>query len=184
MLCHCNARYTASTSPLSRAFLAMYTGPIVILFIGKLARLGSRMSMGLLPESLVSFLIVGSLGVIVHLTVLKMALAFLTTEFKYANLSAMLVAASFNYVMNNESTFRATGLAGKHAYLGYFFYIGITSLGMLLSLGVSTHLFALGTGPVPAALAGIVLGSLWNYFMSYTFVWKLLSRLGRPRTNL
>lgn len=155
----------------------------MIKFIGRLARLGVRLSMGMLPESLVSFLIVGSLGVVVHVTVLKTVLAFHDTPFKYANLCAMLVAATFNYLLNNESTFRASGLAGKHAFLGYIFYLGITSLGMILSFGVSTHVYEWHVGPVLAALSGIVIGSLWNYFMSYTFVWKLLSRVTRAKSG-
>ena len=32
-----------------------------------------------------------------------------------------------------------------------------------------------------AALGGIVVGSLWNYLMSYTFVWKLLSNFSGRR---
>lgn len=154
----------------------------MIKFIGRLARFGVRLSMGIFPESLVSFLIVGTLGVVVHISVLKTVLAIHDMPFKYANLCAMLVASTFNYLMNNESTFRATSLAGKHVFLGYFFYLGITSLGMILSLGISTHVYEWHIGPVLAALAGIVAGSLWNYFMSYTFVWKLLSRAARAKS--
>ncbi|HEY4093128.1 MAG TPA: GtrA family protein [Luteibacter sp.] len=154
----------------------------MIKFIGRLARLGVRLTMGILPESLISFLIVGSLGVVVHVAVLKTAMAIHDTPFKWANLCAMLVAATFNYLMNNESTFRHTGLAGRSAFFGYFFYLGITSLGMLLSLGVSTHVYEWHKGPILAALAGIVVGSLWNYCMSYTFVWKLLTRVTRAKS--
>jgi putative flippase GtrA len=146
----------------------------MIRFIGKLTQLGRRLSFNLLPASLISFLIVGSLGVVVHLTVLKTTLALITHQFKYANLTALVFAATFNYVLNNESTFRHNGLTGRHAVLGYFIYMAVTSLGMVLSLYLSTHVYGYGVGPIAAALCGIVAGSMWNYFMSYTFVWKLL----------
>lgn len=146
----------------------------MIRFIGKLTQLGRKLTFNLLPASLISFLIVGSLGVGVHLAVLKTTLAFITHDFKYANLTALVFAATFNYVLNNESTFRDSGLTGRHAILGYFIYMGVTSLGMVLSLYISTHVYSYGLTPIPAALCGIVAGSMWNYFMSYTFVWKLL----------
>ena len=153
----------------------------MIRFIGRLSRVGVRMSFGLLPETLVSFLIVGSLGVLVHLSILNIAMRVITQEFKYANLMAMLVAATFNFFMNNESTFREKSLVGRHVLLGYLFYLGITGLGMIMSLFISTHIYAQNRIPMVAALGGIVVGSLWNYLMSYTFVWKLLSNFSGRR---
>lgn len=146
----------------------------MIKFIGNLTRLGRKLTLNLLPASLISFLVVGSLGVGIHLVVLKSTLALITHQFKYANLTALLFAATFNYVLNNESTFSHNGLSGRHAILGYFIYMGVTSLGMVISLYISTHVYNLGITAIPAALSGIVAGSMWNYFMSYTFVWKLL----------
>lgn len=135
----------------------------------------------LLPQTLISFLLVGSLGVVVHMAILNAALFGLTSDFRIANGMAMLVAASFNYLLNNKSTFASTGLAGKKILLGYAMYLGITSLGLLASLFISTWVFQQNQMAMVAALCGIVIGSLWNYFMSYTFVWKLLS--GTLRRN-
>jgi putative flippase GtrA len=147
--------------------------------IGSLARLARKMTFNLLPESLLSFLIVGSLGVVVHLSVLKISMATWMHDFKYANLTAMLFAATFNYVANNKSTFKDRSLAGQHAFVGYFCYIGITALGMGLSLFISTRFYSQYGMPMIAALCGIVVGSFWNYFMSYTIIWKFLFKLSR-----
>jgi len=155
----------------------------MIRLIAKLTRLGRRLTFNLLPASLISFLIVGSLGIVVHLTVLKSTLALITHQFKYANLTALVFAATFNYVLNNASTFSHNGLSGRHAVLGYFIYMGVTSLGMVVSLYISTHVYSYGIGPIPAALCGIVAGSMWNYLMSYTFVWKLLFRGSNRAAN-
>jgi putative flippase GtrA len=147
--------------------------------IGRLAHLARKLTFNLLPESLVSFLIVGSLGVLVHLAVLKISMSTAIHEFKYANLTAMLFAATFNYFVNNQSTFADNALVGRHVYLGYFCYIAITAAGMTISLFISTNVYAAHGMPMVAALCGIAVGSLWNYFVSYTVVWKFIFNLSK-----
>ena len=88
----------------------------------------------------------------------------------------MIVAATFNYLMNNKSTYRETSLSGGRIFAGYAIYLSITSLGLGLSLLISGEIYDRIQLPLIAALAGIVIGSMWNYFMSYNFVWKMLSR--------
>ncbi|WP_449431660.1 GtrA family protein [Pseudomonas putida] len=127
------------------------------------------------PKTLISFLIVGSLGVVVHMAVLHTSLHVFTDNFRYANACAMIVAASFNYMMNNKATYSESSLTGKRIIAGYAIYLAITSLGLLLSLVISGEIYDKISIPMVAALCGIVVGSLWNYFMSYNFVWKLLT---------
>jgi putative flippase GtrA len=151
----------------------------MIKIIGQMSRLARKMTFNLLPESLLSFLIVGAFGVLVHLSVLKTSMEFGGVQFKYANLTAMLFAATFNYLVNNKSTFRDRQLVGHHVWLGYLCYIAITGVGLGLSLLISTRLYAQHGMPMISALCGIIVGSLWNYFMSYTIVWKFLFRLSK-----
>lgn len=153
----------------------------MIKLIKQASSLARKMTFNLLPESLLSFLIVGSLGVLVHLSVLKITMATISHDFKYANLTAMLVAATFNYILNNNATFSDKSLAGRHVFLGYFCYLGITAVGMALSLLISTRIYAAHGLPVAAALAGIAIGAVWNYVLSYTVVWKLLFNLSKQR---
>ena len=153
----------------------------MIKVIGQMSRLANKMTFNLIPESLASFLIVGLLGVVVHLCVLKITMAGVTHDFKHANLTAMLFAATFNYFLNNKSTFSDKTLVGRHIFLGYFCYIGITAIGMAISLLISTRLYATYGMAVPAALCGIIAGSFWNYFMSYTIVWNFLFHRSKQR---
>jgi putative flippase GtrA len=153
----------------------------MIRLIGQLSRFTRKMTFNLLPESLISFLIVGALGVLVHLSVLKITMTAFTLDFKYANLTAMLFAATFNYIMNNKSTFSDKALVGHHLYLGYICYVGITAVGMAISLLISTRIYAAHGMPMISALAGIIAGSFWNYCMSYTIVWKFLFHLSKQR---
>ena len=151
-------------------------------FINTLSAFIHRLSRNTVPTTLISFLIVGSLGVVVHMAVLKLSMHFISDSFRLSNGLAMLCAASFNYTLNNKSTFRHDGLHGKRVLAGYVIYLAITSLGLAASLLVSGAVFDRTHAPMMAALCGIVVGSLWNYFMSYNFVWKLLSgRLGRSK---
>lgn len=138
------------------------------------------MTRGIFPLSLISFLIVGSLGVLVHMSVLKTLMLTTTESFRYANAAAMIVAASFNYMMNNKSTYSESSLAGKRIVAGYVIYLSITSAGLALSLLISGKIYDKTLLPMLSALGGIVVGSLWNYFMSYNFVWKMLSPKAKP----
>ncbi|HTV84721.1 MAG TPA: GtrA family protein [Dyella sp.] len=149
--------------------------------IAWLTQLGRKLTFNLLPESLISFLVVGALGVLVHLTVLKLSMSTIIHAFTYANLMAMVFAATFNYVLNNNSTFADSALVGRHVYLGYVCYVGITAVGMAISLSISTRIYATHGMPMIAALCGIVAGSLWNYLVSYTLVWKFLFSLSKQQ---
>lgn len=145
-------------------------------YIDKFAGILEIRTSRLLPKTLIAFLLVGSAGVVVHLAILNFALHFITSEFKYANATAMLSAATFNYLLNNKATFHARTLTGLRVVFGYVIYLLITSVGLFTSLLISTWVFDRCGLAMLSALCGIGVGAFWNYFMSYTFVWKLLSR--------
>lgn len=117
------------------------------------------------------------------MSVLKTLMLTTTDSFRYANACAMIVAASFNYLMNNKSTYRETSLSGGRIFAGYAIYLSITSAGLALSLLISGEIYDSTHLPMLSALGGIVIGSLWNYFMSYNFVWKMLSPKPKPIKN-
>lgn len=147
------------------------------------AGLGHRLCFGLLPKSLISFLIVGALGMVVHLAIMQAGMGLLGLHFTLANLLAMVGAATFNYYLNNLSTFSEKSLKGRSVVVGYALYMAVTSLGLLISMSVSSVVYSHGYPPTIAAICGIVCGSLWNYLMSYTFVWRLISRVVARRAS-
>ncbi|MBD8754094.1 MULTISPECIES: GtrA family protein [Pseudomonas] len=154
--------------------------PVIPRLIEILSGIGYKIVRGLLPLTLISFLIVGSLGLIVHMSVLKTLMYFVTDNFRYANGCSMAVAATFNYLMNNRATYSDVSLSGKRIVIGYMLYLSIASAGLGLSLLISGEVYDRTVMPMVSAFCGIVVGSLWNYFMSYNFVWKLLSAKDRP----
>src|SRR4051812_37574089 len=149
----------------------------VVRVLDILSTFGHKVCLGILPKTLISFLLVGSLGVVVHMFVLKTVMFGFTSNFRYANGTAMIFAATFNYLLNNKSTFHKDTLAGRKIIAGYLIYLLITSVGLASSLAVSGWVFDRNHMPMAAALCGIIVGALWNYLMSYTFVWKLLSKI-------
>lgn len=142
-----------------------------------------RLSREIIPRSLISFLIVGALGTIVHLAIMKSGMFFLGLGFRPANLLAMIGAATFNYYLNNASTFSDKKLRGRSILVGYALYMGVTSLGLSISMGIASIAYTHRLPPVPAAICGIICGSLWNYLMSYTFVWRLIAGLVSRRSS-
>lgn len=150
---------------------------ILLRTLDGLATFGHKICLGILPKTLISFLMVGTLGVVVHMFVLNTVMLWVTPNFRYANGTAMIFAATFNYLLNNKSTFHKDTLTGRKIIAGYLIYLLITSVGLGSSLAVSSWVFDRNHMPMVAALCGIVVGALWNYLMSYTFVWKLLSKI-------
>ena len=73
--------------------------------------LASKLTGGVVPASLISFLIVGGSGVFVHLAVLYAALAA-TGHFAVSQTLAALAAVTSNFLLNNRLTFRDQRLRG------------------------------------------------------------------------
>jgi putative flippase GtrA len=145
------------------------------------AGIAHRACFRLVPRTLISFLIVGALGMVVHLAIMKVGMLAFGLSFHVANPVAMVGAATFNFYLNNNATFHDKVLRGRSVFLGYAVYMGVTSLGLGISMTVASLTYARGYGPVLSAVAGIICGSLWNYLMSYTFVWRLVNRIAARR---
>ena len=74
-----------------------------------------KLSRGLLPARFVMFVLVGGLGVVVHLAVLSILFAALHRPFLVAQAAATLIAMTSNFFLNNVLTFRDSRLHGWRA---------------------------------------------------------------------
>jgi dolichol-phosphate mannosyltransferase len=134
----------------------------------------------IVPTRFALFGTIGAAGVLVHMAVLS---AFLTvfggsfhehliTDFEIGQTLAALVAMSFNFVLNNSLTYADQRLKGFGPLLRGWLKFALTcSVGLLANVGVAAALVRLGMHTYPAALSGIVIGSVWNYALSSRFVW-------------
>jgi dolichol-phosphate mannosyltransferase len=125
-----------------------------------------------IPTRFALFGTVGALGVVVHFAVLAVILFAFGEGFALAQTGAVVVAMSFNFWLNNWLTYRDKRLTGWSAMLrGWLGFCATCSVGAFANVAVATFLEGRGVFWVLAALAGILLGSVWNYALSSRFVW-------------
>jgi dolichol-phosphate mannosyltransferase len=133
-----------------------------------------------IPLTLVKYCVVGGLGVIVNAAAFLIASSLLgpvarTTlrGFSVAVLAATETAIIFNFVLNNIWTFSLARLSGRRLIVGFLQYNAVCALGALAAYAVSGFLFSRGWVGVAAAIAGALVGAIWNYTMSRLFTWRL-----------
>lgn len=120
------------------------------------------------------FAIVGSVGLVVHLLALALALVFLPPlhdPFRIAQIIATLIAMTSNFLLNNELTYRDRRLKGWAAVRGFLLFCVIASLGVIANVDLASWLYIERPVWWAAGLAGAVMSALWNYAMSTLFVW-------------
>jgi dolichol-phosphate mannosyltransferase len=134
----------------------------------------------IIPTRFALFGTIGALGVVVHMAVLAVFLQFfggtlkghLVSAFELGQTTAAVVAMTFNFVLNNALTYADKRLAGFAELLRGWAKFGLTcSVGLLANVGVAAILVRFGMHEYPAALSGIVVGSVWNFALSSRFVW-------------
>jgi dolichol-phosphate mannosyltransferase len=75
-------------------------------------------------------------------------------------------------VPNNVFTYRDMRLHGWGLIRGWFSFILACSLGALANVGIATYLFELQTFWMSSAVAGILVGAVWNYVATAFFTWR------------
>jgi dolichol-phosphate mannosyltransferase len=131
----------------------------------------SKLSRGYLPLRFVSFMVVGLIGVFVHLAALQIGLLS-GASFGPAQVTATLIAMTSNFLLNNAITYRDLRLRGFAAIKGLAIFYVICGTGALSNVGVATWLYA--NEPVwwIAGFAGSVIGAVWNYMVSSQVLWR------------
>jgi len=136
-----------------------------------------------IPTRFALFGTIGGLGVVVHMAVLATVLNLFGADFAVSHYPketafivgqtlAAVVAMTFNFVLNNELTYSDKRLRGFTPLLGGWARFALTcSFGLLANIGAATALVRIGFHDYPAAIIGIVLGSVWNFALSNKFVW-------------
>jgi dolichol-phosphate mannosyltransferase len=156
-----------------------FNAQIGVEFLGLLL---AKMTGDVVDPRFIFFAIVGTLGLIVHLIVLKLALAFLPAFsmsfmpadlFRLAQVIAILVAMTSNFLLNNELTYRDRRLKGFAALRGFVLFCLLCSAGALANVDLASWLYADRQVWWVAGAAGALMGALWNYAMSTLFVWRV-----------
>ena len=130
-----------------------------------------KLTHGLIPPRFVLFAIVGFLGLAVHLSVLNL-MGTVQPSFLVAQTTATFVAMVFNFILNNQFTFRDKRLTGARMIVGLLVFIAVCSVGAIANLSVAN--FAqqeFGNWNV-AGVLGALMGSVFNFGVSSTLVWN------------
>ena len=123
------------------------------------------------PVRFILFALVGGSGVLVHMAAL--AAAFTILPFTSAKLLASIVAMTSNFVLNNLLTYRDVRLKGAALVRGLFTFYVICGIGAAADVGVASILFhQQGASWWLSGLAGVLVGSVWNYGMANVFTWR------------
>src|SRR5579872_6610938 len=151
----------AGESKLDALVLAQFAGLLL-----------DRVFGGLLPLRFISFGLVGALGVLVNLAVLGAALHISGVGFETAQALGTVVAMVFNFLLNNEITYRDQRLRGPRLWRGLLIFMLVCGVGAIANIGIATTLYKTHTNWTIAGAVGAVVGVVWNYAVSATLVWR------------
>lgn len=123
------------------------------------------------PVRFVLFALIGGLGVVVNLIVLRTLLGggmrFATAE-AFGTFAAMIG----NFALNNQLTYRDRRLRGWRAVRGLATFCIGCGIGAVANVGIAAAVFGAEGQWWLAGLAGALLGAVWNYAIASTYTWR------------
>jgi dolichol-phosphate mannosyltransferase len=125
----------------------------------------------LLPVRFIAFAGIGALGLVVHLLALGTLFKTESLPFQSAQASATLLAMSFNFTVNNLLTYRDRRLQGLGWWRGLASFMLACSIGGIANVGIASYIFDIKGQWLLAALAGVVVGAVWNYAVTSIYTW-------------
>ncbi|HYM17876.1 MAG TPA: glycosyltransferase family 2 protein [Micropepsaceae bacterium] len=132
----------------------------------------AKLSGGAVTPRFLSFILVGTLGLGVHLAALDAALTS-GLSFTPAYVIGALVAMTSNFLFNNALTYRDKRIKGLGMITGLLGFYLVSAVGLLTGVGTASWLYAYQPVWWLAGFAGAVMGAVWNYSMSTLFVWRV-----------
>ncbi|HLJ01363.1 MAG TPA: glycosyltransferase family 2 protein [Bradyrhizobium sp.] len=118
------------------------------------------------------FAMVGSLGLVVHLAALYVALKVFNLPFAQGQACGALSAMTSNFILNNFLTYRDQRLKGFGVLRGLLLFYLVCSVGLFANVGVAFSVYDQQPIWWLAGAAGALMGVVWNYAMSGLFVWR------------
>lgn len=129
-----------------------------------------------IPVNFLVFSAVGAVGVVLYLSLVLFEIHVLNFNFELAQIVSSSLIIAVNFWLNNILTFRAQRLHGARVITGLIVFYLACSIGLAANVWVANTLRSAGVHWVLASLAGVALGSVWNYWMTSVFVWRVNRR--------
>lgn len=133
----------------------------------------AKLTGGVVTPRFLSFALVGTIGLGVHLLILRTALVAFGIAFPEAQATATFVAMTGNFLLNNRLTYRDRRLSGLGFLKGLLGFYAISAVGALTNVGMASWLYAHQPVWWLAGAAGAVMGAVWNYSMATLLVWRV-----------
>jgi dolichol-phosphate mannosyltransferase len=125
----------------------------------------------IISPRLLFFAMVGGSGVALHYLVLSILYLWLGKSFTVAQLCGTVIAMTSNFFFNNWFTYRDQRLRGGKLIRGLVSFYAICGMGALANIGIAAYAFSQNLEWALSALAGIVVGTLWNYLATARYTW-------------
>lgn len=125
-----------------------------------------------IPYRFILFVLVGCSGAILHLAILGTLFLGFKIPFALAQAFASVVAMVLNFTFNNSFTHRDHRLTGRKFLLGLASFIGVCSVGAFVNVEIASYFYGLSVSWWISGLLGALIGSVWNYAVSATLVWR------------
>jgi dolichol-phosphate mannosyltransferase len=126
----------------------------------------------MVPARFIAFSLIGGSGVFVHLLVLWISFKGFGASFLVGQSLAALVAMTSNFFLNNLFTYSDMRLRGWGLLRGWLSFVVACSVGALANVGIASWIFETHSLWVLSALAGILVGAVWNYAVTAVYTWK------------
>ena len=123
------------------------------------------------PARFVSFCLIGLSGVCVHMAVLG-AGWWLGLTFLVSQTAAAGVAMTSNFLLNNALTYRDRTLTGWRVAAGWTTFCLAGAVGMAGNVGTAYWLRQAEYGWTFSALAGVLIGTVWNCSTTSRVTWR------------
>jgi dolichol-phosphate mannosyltransferase len=131
-----------------------------------------KITHGLIPVRFAMFLLVGGVGLVVHLLVFSLCFLLFHEPFLVGQVIATITAMTGNFLLNNVITFRDSRLHGWRLLKGLLAFYLICSFGAIANVTVAQYVFTQSAPWMLAAVAGVVVSSVWNFVVSSAFTWR------------
>jgi len=125
----------------------------------------------IVPVRFALFAFVGGIGLVIHMSTLWFALTVAGAAFDPAQASAAVVAMTSNFFVNNLFTYRDRRLRGFALVRGLLTFYAICAFGTIANVGIAGYIFSTNEIWWLAGHAGGIVGSGWDYAVSYVFTW-------------
>ncbi|MCC6713686.1 MAG: glycosyltransferase family 2 protein [Gammaproteobacteria bacterium] len=125
----------------------------------------------LFPARFFLFLAVGLSGMAVHLAVLSVMFSVSAGDFLLSQATAIAVAMTGNFFLNNVFTYGDRRLRGAQMWRGLLAFYAACSLGALINVSVADWLFLRSVDFRIAGVAGAAVAAIWNFLTTASVTW-------------